>query len=526
MVKVPGMPAVRSVNARMSLQLKLIAGMLALCAAGLLVAGGAGIFALHRYLYGQLDGQLHHSVMEVTRATAVGAPPKGQLDTDGDLDGTPKDSDGDNERPALTLAYYSRVFSADGVARGAADLRTPVGVVHAPPKLPKLDRASIARLNGRPFTASATSGVQRWRVLIVSTPTGASVVALSLDQIVHTLGELAVAEVVVGLFVLVAMVGLAYLMIRSSLRPLMRVEATAEAIAAGDLGLRVPEGHDRTEVGRLARSLNVMLAQIEAAFQDREASAEEAKASAVAARESAAEATESEERMRRFVADAGHELRTPLTSIRGFAELLHRQIDADPAKVAVTTGRIEAAAKRMTALVEDLLLLARLDQQRPLKVLPVDLLELAADAVSEFQVTNPEHPVLLRVAPNDQDLPAVVNGDETRLRQIITNLLGNAGMHTPVGTRVTVTVAAEDPVAVLTVADTGPGLTPEVAERVFERFYRADTSRTRASGGTGLGLSIVAALVEAHGGTITARAGDDHGAVFEVRIPLRPADAR
>jgi two-component system OmpR family sensor kinase len=303
----------------------------------------------------------------------------------------------------------------------------------------------------------------------------------------------------VGFAVLVALGVACYWLVRRSLRPLGEIERTAEAIASGNLSRRVPLRHPRTEMGRLGRAINGMLSQIEAAFRDREAS---------------------QERMRRFMADASHELRTPLTSIRGFAELYRQQGSSqDPVKL---VRRIEDEAARMGLLVEDLLLLARLDQERPLERQPVDLLSLAAGAVLDAQTLAPDREIdLLRLDGSDQ--PVKVLGDEARLRQVIGNLMQNALRHTPPGTafRVGVGVMPEaEPVAVLEVADDGPGMPAGDAERVFERFYRADPARSRKdSGGTGLGLSIVAALVHAHGGTITAESEPGHGATFRVRLP-------
>jgi two-component system OmpR family sensor kinase len=265
----------------------------------------------------------------------------------------------------------------------------------------------------------------------------------------------------------------------------------------------VPEGHPDTEVGRLAGAFNAMVGEIEAAFRAREASEHEARVS--------------EARMRRFAADASHELRTPLTAIRGFAEL-YRQGGGDSDHV---IGRIEHHATRMSLLVEDLLLLARLDQQRPLEHAPVDLLALAADVVQDAGATADDRPVRLRSLAEQ---PPVVFGDELRLRQVVGNLLSNALVHTPPGTAVTVTVDVRDGSAVLAVADTGPGLAPEDAARVFERFFRTDPARSRVQGGSGLGLSIVQALVHAHGGDIRLDTAPGQGARFEVRLPLYTPD--
>jgi two-component system, OmpR family, sensor kinase len=251
---------------------------------------------------------------------------------------------------------------------------------------------------------------------------------------------------------------------------------------------------------RLSRALNTMLGQIENAFAQRAASE--------------AAARQSEDRMRRFVADASHELRTPLTSIRGFAELTRqRGGEADP----VTMRRIEDEAKRMGVLVDDLLLLARLDQQRPLARQPVDLLALAGDAVADARAIQPDRTVSLEILPGSE--APVVTGDESRLRQVLGNLLSNALHHTPASAAVTVLVGTSGPDAVLAVRDTGPGLTGEQKARVFERFYRADSARTRTTGGSGLGLSIVAALAAAHAGTVEVTDTPGGGTTFTVRLP-------
>jgi two-component system OmpR family sensor kinase len=317
---------------------------------------------------------------------------------------------------------------------------------------------------------------------------------------------LVLVELLVSVAVLVVLAALGYAVVRSSLRELVEVEHTAEAIAAGDLSRRVPESDDRTEVGRLASALNTMLSQIESAFRAREASETSARAS--------------EERMRRFVADASHELRTPLTSIRGFAELHRQGAVPDAAGVERVLRRIEDEAARMGLLVDDLLLLARLDQQRPLERRPVDLLALAADAVSGAQVVAPDHRIALEVGGGPTSAPPVVIGDEARLRQVLSNLVGNALAHTPAGTAVTVRLATNNGTARLTVADDGPGMAGDHARRVFERFYRADSARGRANGGSGLGLSIVAALVAAHGGTVGVTSAPGQGTSFDVELPL------
>ncbi len=323
----------------------------------------------------------------------------------------------------------------------------------------------------------------------------------------NTVNRLIYIDAIVSAIVLILLAGVGYFMIRRSLRQLVAVERTAEAIAAGDLARRVTVADDHTEVGRLGASLNTMLGQIEDAFHARERSEMNARAS--------------EERMRRFVADAGHELRTPLTSVRGFAELYRMGAVADEAELARVMKRIEDEASRMGLLVEDLLLLARLDQQRPLEHQPVDLLAIATDAVTDLRALHPERDLRLITSPDGD--PPVVMGDEGRLRQVLGNLLANAYTHTPEGTHVRLSVAAEGPFAVLAVGDNGPGMRPEDAARVFERFFRADPSRVRSSGGSGLGLSIVAALVAAHGGSVEVDSKEGVGTTFTVRLPLANA---
>ena len=312
------------------------------------------------------------------------------------------------------------------------------------------------------------------------------------------------------------------------------IERTAARIASGDLTQRVPDPESHpddppaTELGRLSRALNAMLAQIESAFIARAHSEAEAKHAAEAAQISESRAVRSEAKMRQFVADASHELRTPLTTIRGFAELYRQGAVKDPDDVAKLVRRIEDEAARMGLLVEDLLLLARLDQQRPLARQPIDLLSLAADAVHDARLLAPARTIDLSVQPGAAFL---VIGDEPRLRQVIGNLMSNALTHTPDGTPIEVSIGSgtldprlpdSPPAVTLDVTDHGPGMTPEQANRVFERFYRTDQARTRATGGSGLGLAIVNALVSAHGGVASVRTAPGKGATFRIALPLAP----
>jgi two-component system OmpR family sensor kinase len=352
-------------------------------------------------------------------------------------------------------------------------------------------------------------------------------VARSLSDVDFAVGRLVWIDASAGGGVLIILAVAGAAIVRRSLRPLDEIEQTAGAIAAGDLSRRVPDPEPgvpvpRSELGRLSRALNVMLTQIESAFASSAASESAARDAALAARQSESRARSSEERMRQFVADASHELRTPLTTIRGFAEL-YRQVSVAPTEQqGGIVRRIEDEAARMGLLVEDLLLLARLDEERPLTLAPVDLRVLAADTLHAARVSAPERDIRMTVAPGTG--PLVVEGDDARLRQVLGNLLSNAVNHTPPAAEVTVELRADGDTAIIEVRDTGPGLAPEQAERVFQRFYRADAARTRRDGSTstGLGLAIVAALVSAHGGTVEVDSEPGNGATFRVRLPLLP----
>ncbi|MFG1944317.1 sensor histidine kinase [Nonomuraea sp. NPDC048826] len=380
------------------------------------------------------------------------------------------------------------------------------------PDLPPLPLHRVEKRDGRAFTVGSVDPAgPSWRVVAVPRRDGHSrIVAISMSDVEGTVNQLVLIVAVAGGGTLVVVGVVCFWLVRRSLRPLGEIERTARHIAGGDLSRRVPQWAGTTEVGKLGRALNGMLGQIEKAAREREAAAESARRSATAAQRS-------EELMRRFMADASHELRTPLTSIRGFAEL-HRLSDHQDLDEAMRLlHRIEGQAARMGLLVEDMLLLARLDQRRGLDLRPVDLLSLAATAVIDAQTLAPDRRIEL-VRLSDGDGPVVVTGDESRLGQVIGNLVSNALTHTPPGTPFRVGVGVRGQDAVLEVADEGPGFGREVAERVFERFYRADPARS--SGGSGLGLAIAATLVEAHGGTIAADGESGKGATFTVTLPL------
>jgi two-component system OmpR family sensor kinase len=353
-----------------------------------------------------------------------------------------------------------------------------------------------------PVTVGSLDGSStRWRAVSVRGEHGELItVAIDLSDVQSTVRALTWSQVGIGLAVLLVLGVAGFVVVYRSLRPLAEVEQTAAAIAAGELERRVPQRDPRTEVGRLSLALNGMLAQIQRAVASSDQSAEQARTS--------------EDRMRRFITDASHELRTPLTTIRGFAELYRQGAARD---VELLMSRIESESRRMGLLVEDLLLLARLDAQRPLEQHRVDLLALATDAVHDAQSIAPNRPIAMEVF-DGPGTPEVI-GDEARLRQVLGNLVSNALQHTPETAGIIVRVGTRGANAILEVIDKGPGMSQEDAQRVFERFYRADSSRARASGGTGLGLSIVDSLVYAHGGTVTVMTAPGQGCRFQVDLP-------
>ena len=542
-------------SGRTPLRVKLIAAMLVLVAAALAVISFAGIAFLRGYLLNQADQRVRAAAYNAPIQQIVysylflgngpAQPAYGELS----IEWLPQ-----HGRLQQVLAEYSG-FRADQpqLIPGPA-VQLSDGWLYKPG--PASRRAynwlgTVGAPVSAPVTVGASSGDVRWRVVsspaTLSTPSGrvvkgSIILGLDVTSIYRTLNELTVIDVIVSGALLVVLAALGIVVIRSSMRPLSDIERTAQAIAAGDLGRRVPDSDPRTEVGKLGRSLNTMLAQIEAAFLARTASEEAARRSEDAARRSAYAASRSEERVRQFVADASHELRTPLTAIRGFAEYYRQRggVDAAALNRADLDGlieRVEAEARRMGVLVDDMLLLARLDQQRPLDFRTVDLLAIAADALNDARVIAPDRAINLTVGTSDAPL---VTGDEVGLKQVVANLMSNAMTHTPDGTPIDITIrsgtmsdghgpaagsvpaAAPEPAVMLEVADQGSGLSDEQKEHVFERFYRADRARTRTAGGTGLGLAIVAAMISAHHGRVWVDSQPGKGATFGFALPLAP----
>ena len=541
----------RRLSDRTPLRTKLITAALALVIIALVAIGIASTYMLRSYVTTQRDNDLKQTF-------ALVAPnPRTLL----------------SMNPGTAYPYGSETFGIQQPPAQLAPNIPPFSINRTgnPPSLPQLPTGDnwASGSNGVLLTVPSQSGPDTWRVfggeilLPGTNSTVILVVAANLGNLSAMTHRLILFDLIVGGAIVIVLAAVGAAVIQANLRPLNDIELTAGQIARGHLDHRIPERDPRTEIGSLGRSLNTMLGQIENAFHAQE--------------ESEQAALQSEERMRRFVADASHELRTPLTTIRGFAEYYRQRggVAQDQNQSSRTGGgsaepgngqspeglssedldrimkRLEAEASRMGLLVEDLLQLARLDQQRPLDLAPVDLLTLAADAVQDARMVAPDRQIDLIVAPG---AAFIVDGDEQRLRQVLANLVNNALTHTPSGTPVRVRIASGTltpatrgqpavpttsaeaappsqpaarpvPAVVLDVEDEGPGMAAEQAERVFERFYRADQARNRASGGTGLGLAIVAGLVAAHGGTVSLRTAPGEGADFQVKLPLSP-DAR
>jgi two-component system OmpR family sensor kinase len=501
---------------RVPLRTKLVASVLTLVIAALVLISSASTVALHSYLLTRMDAQLKS--FSTTAKSLDGSAYAGY-------------------KLFLPPDYFAAVTSMSGVGKPVYDVAISK-TADLPALLSGVDQ--VTEHLDTPFTVLSANGTYHWRMLVTGLPDGSVLqVAQRLTGIDAAISRLVWLDFFVGLGVLIALAAIGAAIVRQSLIPLVQIERTAGAIAAGDLTQRVPDpepggGEPQTELGRLSRALNVMLAQIEAAFMARANSETAARAAESSARDAAADAQESEARavrsegkMRQFVADASHELRTPLTTIRGFAELYRQGAVANPDDVAKLVRRIEDEASRMGLLVEDLLLLARLDRERPLVLAPVELPVLALDAVQAARAVAPDRTNELDVRDSAERL--VAWGDDARLRQVIGNLMTNALVHTPADASVTLRLSGESGNrAVVEIADTGPGLSPEQREHVFERFYRADEARTRnterRATGTGLGLAIVAAIVRAHHGSVEVLSEPGKGATFRVTLPALEPD--
>jgi two-component system OmpR family sensor kinase len=467
-----------------SLRRRLLTGILALLAVLCLTIGLLSILGVRQFLTAQLDVQLRAAA-----ARAAGPP------------GAPGPGHNRGLFPPGQGAGTVGAVITNGVVDRAAVLQPPTGTEVT---LDASQRSAIGSVpaDGTPRTISLP-GLGDYRLVAVQANDAVTIVTgLPLRPVQETVWRLAVVELVVAgaALVLAALAGA--VIVRVTLSPLRRVAATARRVAElplakgeVDLSVRLPaaDTDPRTEVGQVGAALNRMLGHVADALAYRHAS---------------------ETRVRQFVADASHELRTPLAAIRGYAELTRRDRNELTGDIAHALGRIDSESLRMTALVDDLLLLARLDSGRPLDQGTVQLSQVVVDSVNDAQATSRDHDWLLDL-PDD---PVTVTGDGARLRQVLANLLANARVHTPPGTTVTTALAVADSWAVVTVADDGPGIAGQILPDVFERFARGDTSRSRAAGSTGLGLAIVAAVVDAHGGKVdmTSQPGRT---VFQVRLP-------
>ncbi|MGZ8695182.1 MAG: sensor histidine kinase [Gaiellaceae bacterium] len=496
---------------RLSLRARLILGVIALATVGLLVADVATYGSLRTFLVSRTDASLDSAARAVDRSfegpRGFGSPPgtigQGPRRGDGD-DGRRPPFGGPRDIGRLTAAVpgiFVQLRNADGTVEvGGGGLTRFSGEKQEPP--PALARTTALETwqtgTVKYLTVPATKGDGRWRVRISGVPGSQEILVLgsSLGDVDSTLNRLVLIEGLVTVAVLAGIILLGLWVIRAGLRPLDEIGATAATIAAGDLSHRVAREDDTTEVGRLGKALNAMLAQIESAFQAREAS---------------------ERKLRRFVADASHELRTPLAAVRAYAELFSRGAAQRPDDLERSMAGISRESERMSVLVDDLLLLARLDEGRPLVREELELENVVAESVETARALEPGRAIRSSLEE------ATVVGDRDRLRQVVDNLLANVRAHADPDASVDVTLRRNGANVRLTVADSGPGLTEEQAEHVFERFYRADESRARTAGGAGLGLSIVAAVTGAHGGRVSAAPAPEGGAVFTVELPLAPA---
>ncbi|MFC7340832.1 sensor histidine kinase [Saccharopolyspora griseoalba] len=469
---------------------RLVLTLLGALVVGLLLMGFTSVALLNRSLIERTDERL----VEMSRPWQEGRHP-------------PPDPERDDPRPPDSSTQLPTDFRVLVFDRSGQQLGDVIGATRGEPGGPRV----LAPLRGPEFATVPDRGHGAdWRVRRVTTPEGRAVVlALSMGNQQSTVQQLVLIELAVGGAVLLVLAIAAAGTVRLSLRPLARIENTADAIAAGQLDRRVPESDPRTETGRLGEALNTMLGRLTDALGERE---------------------RSEQRLRRFVADASHELRTPLTSIRGFAELYRRSEPPDPQDVRMMMRRIESESVRMADMVEDMLLLARLDRERSVDLVELDVVGVAHDVVQDARARAPEREIARAGAESLRVL-----GDGARLRQVLTNLVNNALLHTPAGTPVSVEVvrsaaggsaaaatgvelAPGTPVAAVSVTDAGPGIPAEHAARIFDRFYRVDDART--AGGTGLGLAIASALAEAHNGRLELHETPGGGSTFRLLLPL------
>lgn len=468
-----------------TLRNRLILGITLLTFLGFFLFGFAAQSAYKTFLIDQVDSQLV-SVVDATLVRIDRAGIQGESSND--------------EEPFKPLEPIRGVPSAVSITL-IDDNKNVIGTVGGDFNSIKiemaLDRIVSGVMSEKPFTLRVSSENYRVYALVLPSGLGTVIATVSLDSVESNIEQLRFLFFLIGVIVLILIGSLSRRAIRISLKPLRDVEISAEAIAEGDLSERLPDAKPHTEVGNLVASLNQMLSRIEESFDVRVAS---------------------ENKLRRFVADASHELRTPLTAIRGFAELYRQGAVFGEEKTAELVKRIEDESVRMGALVEDLLLLARLDQAPEIEKLPVDLSDLLRKVVASAQVSGPEHPIELDISEEE----IFILADEYRVFQVVANLLENARSHTRPGTKIKVELTQNDTLTQVNISDNGPGVGGEDLLKIFERFYRADSSRFRLNKneGTGLGLSIVKALMVAHGGDVEVKSKLGEGSTFTLNFPI------
>jgi two-component system OmpR family sensor kinase len=478
----------KSPFANSSLRNRLTVGVLVLSAIGFIGAGVGAQALLKNYLINQVDDQL----LSVVNGTADRLDQAGiARDDDDDDDRGPQAARATTPLNRVPTSISVTVLDPFGNLIGGigGDLNSNQVTEYVKGLLP----GQVAAFGSKPFTIEAPGADFRVATTVLPSSLGSVIVAQSLSDFDKTTRQIGIVFLIIGGLVLLFIAFASRQVIELSMKPLEKIEATAEKIAAGDLSARLENFEPDTEVGRLSTSLNQMLSRIEESFAAR---------------------TESEGKLRRFVADASHELRTPLTSIRGFAELHRQGAVPEGEKTKELISRIEKESMRMGSLVEDLLMLARIDQSREIVMADVDLSTLIKEAVTSAQVAGPEHPITSDIAHDVH-----TQGDSDKIYQVVTNLLANARAHTPAGTAIHVATYSADDGTYVTVEDKGPGLTAEDQQHVFERFYRVDTSRQRSrSDGSGLGLSIVDEVMKAHGGSVSVSSEPGNGATFTLHF--------
>jgi len=475
----------------LSLRARLLIGLVALSVIGLALADVVTYEEQRSFLLARVNQQVGDSRLPVSVALDL-IHPQGATSSSGPAaGGSAPGTFQTSGTYAIVLDSSGKVIETRSFTYGEAAASQPALPAHFP----------ISPFNTRAvhlFTASSRAGsTLTYRAAAFALKDGRTlVIAVPLHDVDQTLQRLIEVEALVGGGVVLALVALGWIVIGVGLQPLQRIGRVASEIAHGNLSKRVSPADDRTEIGRLGTSLNAMLAQIEDAFAAR---------------------SRSEERLRRFLADASHELRTPLASIRGYAELFRLGAASEPAEVERAMGRIEAEADRMGGLVENLLLLARLEELPDTPPVEVDLGELAEQVAQDTRAAAPDRELIVHVGSR---VPAL--GDPEQLRQVLSNLTRNAVVHTPAATAIEITVSSRDGQAVIEVRDHGPGIPADAREHLFERFWRPERGRSRGRGGAGLGLAIVKAIVENHGGEVCAQNALGGGALFRVTLRLAP----